>query len=111
MVRQGVMLRVVVGEVQSPGAPIDKELTKFRTILEPVMVHVDGFGAFLFDRVVGESCAGGVVGLDGRGRLRMTKFFEGGADWDCLSCSHVGRGYFGFGGGAHYVAHDLADDV
>ena len=109
--RGRVMLRVVVGEVQTSGAPIDKELAKFRAILEPVMVHVDGLGSFLFDCVVGESRAGRVVGLDGRGRLRVTKFFEGSANWYCLSCSHVGRGDFGFGGGAHDISHDLADDV
>ena len=65
------MFGVVVRFVGGTRAPVDEKLAKERTVLEPVVVHVDGFGALLFDGVVGESSAGGIIGLDGSDGLRM----------------------------------------
>ena len=72
-----VMLGVIVTKVFVAGAPVDEEVALADAILEPVESHVHGFGAFLFDGVVGEAGGRGVVSLDGRGWLWVAKFFEG----------------------------------
>ena len=52
------MFCVVVFEVFRAGSPADEELFLSDAILDPIKTHVHGFGAFLFDRVVGEAGGG-----------------------------------------------------
>ena len=105
------MLRVVVRLVEVARFPVDEELTKSSSVLEPVVVHVDGFGAPLLDGVVGEAGARGVVDLDGGGRLGMPEFFERCSDRYRFSGCHVGSRDFGFCGGPHHISHDFANDM
>ena len=62
MVGSMVMFGEVVGAVQLAFTPEDGELVLFDAVTDPIKSHVDGFGAFLFDGVVGDSSCGGVVG-------------------------------------------------
>ncbi len=49
---------MVVSKVFRTGSPVDDELFLSDAILDPIKTHVHGFGAFLFDRVVGEAGGG-----------------------------------------------------
>ena len=79
-----VLDRMVFGEVirqvQEAFVPKDSELVLKNAILNPIKFHVVGFGAALFDGLVGDSRGSGVVNLDWRGRLRVAHFMEGSAD-------------------------------
>jgi hypothetical protein len=68
-------------------------------VFDPVEVHVDGFGPFLFDGVVGKSRGGGIVGLRWRGWLWMASFSKGDAYGEgFLSVEEQGTN-FGFSSG------------
>jgi len=54
---------VIITQIFGSRAPVDEELFLAHAVLDPVEAHVDGFGPFLFDCVVGETGGGGVVGL------------------------------------------------
>jgi len=58
-----MVLGKIVGMVGCARAPIDVELTLFLAVTEPIETHVNGLGAFLFDRVVDDSAGGVIVGL------------------------------------------------
>jgi hypothetical protein len=45
-------------------------------------MHIHGFGAVLFDHVIGESCGSGIFGLHWFWWLRMAYFVEGDAERD-----------------------------
>jgi hypothetical protein len=52
------------------------ELALADVVMNPVEAHIDGFGVFLFDGVIGEDASGGaVVSYNGCGRLGMAEFF------------------------------------
>ena len=102
------MLCVVIRVAREAFAPIDQELPQFRLVLEPVVVHVYGIFVPLFDGVIGEARAGGVVNLDGSGCLGVSEFLKGGLDRHGLLCCHVGRYDIGLSGRAHDVSHYLA---
>ena len=72
----------VIRQVQEAFVPKDSELVLKNVILNPIKFHVVGFGfgAALFDGLVGYSRGSGVFNLDGRGRLRVAHFMEGSAD-------------------------------
>ena len=65
--------------------PVDEELLLADSVSNPVEAHVNGLGCFVLDVVVGEFNRGGVVYLDGVGRLGMTHFGKGDAEWEGLS--------------------------
>ncbi len=50
-------------------APIHVVLALAHAVADPIESHVDCFGAFLFDGVVGNAGGGAIVSLDRRGRL------------------------------------------
>ena len=64
MVGSWMMLCPVVGVVVGSGFPVDDELALLDTVFEPVESHVDGFGAFLLDCVIGDALSTSVVSLD-----------------------------------------------
>ena len=69
--------------------------------------HVHGFGALLFDSVVEDAFAGGVVSSNWSGWLFVAKFDEGLADGaTCLGVVEAASD-FGFGG----TGHDISEDV
>ena len=52
MVRRGMMLGEVVREVVAAFAPMDDVLVLGDAVLEPIKIHVHGFGAALLDCVI-----------------------------------------------------------
>ncbi len=69
-----MVLGEVIGIVVETTAPVDDELAVGDAVFNPVETHVDGFGAALFDGIVGNSGGASIIGLDGGGRLRVTHF-------------------------------------
>ena len=101
------MFCVVITEILAAWAPVNEELPLLRSILDPIKAHIDGFGAFLLDGIVGKTDGGGVVDLHWGRRLWMPEFGECGSNRDGLLSIDVGGANFGFGCGAHYVAENL----
>ena len=58
-----VMYGEIISKVDGTFAPVNVKLTLADTIANPVKSHVDGFGAALFDGVVGDAAGGAIVGL------------------------------------------------
>ena len=71
-----MVLGVIVTQVCDAGLPVDEELTLACVVAYPIKEHIDRFGSFLLDGVVGESVGGGVVDLDWRGWLWVPRFTE-----------------------------------
>ena len=74
-----MVLGDVVSDVFTTRAPINMELLLAYPVPDPMKAHVDGFGAAELHVAGGEADGGGVVDLDGGGRLGMAHFFEGNA--------------------------------
>ncbi len=70
------MLCVIASKVFRAGSPVDDELALTDTVLDPIKMHIHGFGAFLFDAVIGDASRSAGVNLDGRRRLRLAEFGE-----------------------------------
>ena len=71
MVRSWMMFSKIVGLVGGTSAPVDVKLTLANVIADPIETHANSFGTLLFDRVVGDTGGGSLVGDEDRGRLRM----------------------------------------
>jgi hypothetical protein len=54
------------------------------SVFDPVKTHINGFGATLFDLVVGYSGSDGVVGLDRSCWLRVSHFVCSSAEHACV---------------------------
>ena len=54
---------------------MDYELALLDSVSNPVKAHVNGFGPFLFDSVIGDTFGTGVVGLNGSGWLGVSQEF------------------------------------
>ena len=111
VMRGKMMLGMVICQVGGPGTPIYDELFLPGSALHPIEAHVDCFGALLLHRVVGETNGGGVVHLDGRGRLWMAHFGECSADGNGLLGVEIGGADFGLSCRAHDVGHNPADGM
>ena len=107
----GVVLGEIVGEVGAATFPENDELALGNSILEPVELHVDCFGADLFDTFVGDAVGGGVGIGDGRGRLWMAHIDEVCAEYgDVLGVMEQGAN-FGFSSMGHDFLEDGVDGV
>ena len=73
MVAGREVLCKVIGEIIATCFPMDCELDLFDSVSNPVEVHVNGFGSFLFDRVIGDAFSTRVVCLDGSGWLGVSQ--------------------------------------
>ena len=111
MMGRWVMFSEIISFVQNASSPINVELALADAVANPIKAHVECFGSFLFDRVVGDSRGGTVVGLNGSGRLGMTKFFETHADRACFFAVVEEGSKLSFGGTGNDFAQDLAEDV
>jgi len=60
-----MMFCEVIPFVVFAGLPINLELPLLDTVADPVKAHVNGFGSFLFHRVIDDSFCSSVFGLDG----------------------------------------------
>jgi len=69
VMRRGEVLAVVVSLVELAFAPENVKLALADSIADPIVAHVDGLGAFLFDSVVRDADGSAVVGGDGSGWL------------------------------------------
>jgi len=76
-----VMLNEGISFVGGTWLPKDVILALANEIMNPIKLHVNGFGPFLFDVIVGNSSGCGIVGLNRSGRLWMSKFLKGNAQW------------------------------
>ena len=106
-----VVLGVVISKIGHPRLPVDKELPLVGPVLDPIKLHVDGLGSFLFDGVVCKTLSSGVVDLHGGGRLWMAHFLKRCADGDGLLPIGVGGGTFRFCSGSHDGFDDLREGV
>lgn len=101
-----VMLGEVVGFVESAFLPVYMELALANAIANPVESHVDGFGATLFDSVIGDADGGAIVGLDESGRLRMAHLGQGGPNDSGVLAVDINASELRFGGATHDVAEN-----
>jgi hypothetical protein len=80
MVRRRMVLREIISTVETAFFPINNKLALANTITNSIKWHVNGFGSFLFDGVIGNAGGGAVVrSLDWGGRLAVALFFKGDA--------------------------------
>ena len=69
-----MMFTRVVGAIQVSGLPLELELSLCLPVKQPIMAHIDSFGAVPFDGTVGKAYSGGIVECYiGRG-LWISKF-------------------------------------
>jgi hypothetical protein len=59
----------VIRVVETAFFPTNDKLALANMIMNPIKVHVDGFGSFLFDSIICNARGGAVVSLDGGGGL------------------------------------------
>ena len=72
----GMVFGKVAGAIADATLPVDNELALANTVADPGKTHIHGFGAFLFDCIVGNARCSAVVGLDRGRRLIVTQFLE-----------------------------------
>ncbi len=61
------MFGEVIGEVVCASVLMYDTLSLGNTVLDPVEMHVHGFGVEFFERVIEDSSSTGIVGLNGSG--------------------------------------------
>ena len=76
-------------------------------ILNPIKAHVNGFGYFLFDGVIGKTCGSGFVYTERGRRLGVSELGKAGANGNELLAVEKSGTNFGFGGGGHEIGEDL----
>jgi len=82
-------------------SPLNLELLLAFTVLEPVVLRVDGFGPALFDGLVGNTDSGGVVTSYWCWWLGAPHFFERVAIWNCIDTIVETTRRFSFGNGGY----------
>ena len=92
------MFGKIISPVQNSSFPVDVELALADTVANPVEVHIDGFGSFLFDRVIGDAKGGTVVSYNWSGRLGIAKFLKARTDWARFFAIVEESSKFGFSG-------------
>ena len=106
----GVGLSEVVREVVAARSLSDGVLATLDTASDPVVAHIDGFGAFETDSVVGDAGCGGIVCKDGSGGLWVAKVGKDVAAWDACLTVEKDCSEFGFRDGRYHCGNDEADD-
>jgi len=105
------VLRAVVRKIANARPPLDDELTILDAILEPIEMHVNCFGPFLFDSSIEDAAGDTVVSWDDSGQLGPSHFMEGllegGSGLGIDEC----RAGLGFGGRREDIAHDASEDM
>lgn len=105
------MFGKIIGFVQGAGFPINMELALADAVANPVEAHINGFGAFLFDSVVGNASCSTVVCYNGCGRLRMTEFLQADSKGARIFAIVEKGGKLSFGGAGDDFAEDLAENI
>jgi hypothetical protein len=89
---RGMVLDKVVSEVLVGSfLPMDTVLALTDSVTDPIIVHVDGAGAMLFDSIVDNTIGGGIVSLHRGGWLWPAHFVECGVEWAGLGSVPDGR--------------------
>ena len=86
VVRDGVMLREIIGQVFFSGPPKNTKLALGNAVFHPIKPHVHGIGPALFDGVGEDADSALVVELEWCGALGVAHFGE---------CGSHGNGIFG----------------
>ena len=76
----GVVFGKIIGAIEDALFPVYNKLSLSNAVADPIETHINGFGTFLFDNVIGNSVGSTVVGLDRCGWLGIPQFFEGDAN-------------------------------
>ena len=99
-----------IGMIGVTGGPVDVEVALADAVVDPAEAHVDGFGSFLFDGVVGDAVGSAVVCGDDSWGLWPAHFLQGSAQ--CCGFLAVAKQAtaFGFGGAGDDILQCLADD-
>jgi hypothetical protein len=63
VMRRWMMFSKVVRFVEDSFFPVNVKLALTNAVTNPVEAHVDGFGAFLLDSIVGDARGGAIIGL------------------------------------------------
>lgn len=79
-----MMFGGIIAQIQCTWGPINMELALADAVFDPEESHVHGFGALLFDGVVGNAVGCGIVGGERSGTLFVAKFFKGDSFRDSL---------------------------
>ena len=88
----GEVISIVVAAL-----PVDDELALTDAVADPVVAHVDGYGAALFDCVIGDAGCCAVVDFDMRGELGMAHFNKRGSERAAFLAVTVKTGEFSLG--------------
>ena len=73
------MFRKIIGIILNATFPVDQKFAMLDSVANPIKVHVDCFGAALFNGGVDDTSGTSVVRLDGGGRLWVTEVVQDGA--------------------------------
>ena len=71
----GMVFGDVVAKVFGTWVPKDTHVFVGDLVDDPKIAHFHGAGSLAFDSVIGDANGGGVVTVNGRGRLGMAHFF------------------------------------
>ena len=98
MMRWRMMLCKVITAVETAGGPEEIELSLSNAVFDPVVAHVEGFGALHADLGRKDVMSCGIVCFDGCAgvRLWMSEFDQSLDDWNSFLCSHKDTAGFGF---------------
>ena len=102
-----VVFADVIGIVAISWSPINLKLALAYSVSDPVEAHVESFGCFLLDAIVGEAYCSRVVDLYWCWRLRVAEFIECNSKREGISSGEEGGCDFCFRRGAHYVGEDF----
>ena len=105
------MFGEVIGAIEFAFAPDNVELALADSVANPVKTHVHGFGALLFDGIVGDASGGAVVGDDDGRWLLVAEFLKTSTDGTGFLGIVEEASKFGFGGGRDDFAENLARDM
>ena len=106
-----VVLVEVFTEVSASEFLINEKLALLGAFLDPIEVHVNGFGYILLDRTVGKAFSSVVVDADWCRWLWVTEFCEGSADRHGLFTIMESGADSGFSGGRHHVVENIGYGV
>jgi len=105
------VLQTAVRKIANARLPLDDELAILDAILEPMEMHDNGFGAFLFNSSIEDAAGNTVVSCDDSGRLGPSHFTESLPEWGSSLGIDECRASLGFGGRREDVAHDASEDM
>ena len=105
------MFCMIVGQVGFSWGPVNTELALVALILQPIKLHVDGLGPFLFKGFVGKTNSGRVVDFNRGWWLWVPHFYQTDAKFNSFLGCHMCCAYFGLCRGPADYLDDGTDDM